>query len=233
MQKKKIIICSRRSDSNRRRDSQNKSNFRSITMDSKLSYLLEMKQAVANFFNISTDIIIESSIICPKHIFALNRDKDFMLLYNQTYNQEIGHNAGVNELHVPSDNNILVSDTFDDNFNNNVMDEDTDEQSSDEEYFYEEAQTETITLDLDRSKTSHRFCFVCNKTITDALTKMITKEVMADVFINKNIVIKKDSRCCLDHYKYLKEDAMDRIIVFDKSIALNKNEIQVISQHLN
>ena len=83
------------------------------------------------------------------------------------------------------------------------MDEDTDEQSSDEEYFYEEAQTETITLDFDRSKTSHRFCFVCNKTITDALTKMITKEAMADVFINKNIVIKEDSRCCLDHYKNL------------------------------
>lgn len=65
----------------------------------------------------------------------------------------------------------------------------------------------------------------------DGKLRKVTKEAMAEIFINRKIVVKSDSRCCIEHYKnpkYLTEEAINSISVFKKSTVLNKTEIEIL-----
>ena len=63
--------------------------------------------------------------------------------------------------------------------------------------------------------------------------KLVGEEACADIFINSNIIVRPNSRCCSEHFlnqKYLKKESIRNISVYLNKTKLNNNQIKNLIQ---
>jgi len=74
------------------------------------------------------------------------------------------------------------------------------EESCNELYFIDnDKDNEHLSLDINRTISSNKSCFVCKANSNDTNLKSISKDGIIDVYLKKKILIKINSRCCESH----------------------------------
>lgn len=92
-----------------------------------------------------------------------------------------------------------------------------------------------INVDVERTKSGHRNCVICNRKNTSAKLKLVSTEAIIDVFVKRNVLIPFTSRACQWHFQQSKlftDEAIEQITTYDTSTRLDKRMVEELLVHL-
>lgn len=249
--KVKCLVCKKRGDIIGRK------NMRSFNEES----LISRKQNICEYLSIDPSSIKENSVICTKHLIEFyknNKSNNFnsqqielndhidinnnQIIFSQSNTDPNNkmYEEGLIFLNNNNLNNIVenqeeINDQYD---SNSSSDEQDDDDVDDDSYYCLEdknsIESEELILDINRTVISNKSCFVCKANSKDINLKSISKDGIVEVFIQKKILIKENSRCCEHHLKngYLKDEDIEKLNVYSSFSKMEKKDVEKLIEKL-
>ena len=84
-----------------------------------------------------------------------------------------------------------------------------------------------VKINIPRTYSTHQWCIICKR--SDKKLHRISDEIIANVFIQKGILISQGARCCsihFDQFNNLKDGEIDKIETVQEYIQLNSEKIE-------
>ena len=97
-----------------------------------------------------------------------------------------------------------------------------------------------VTLNIQRTKTSHKACIICEKKSNYSFKsnnlRRINNETITEVFALKNVKVPYDSRACPEYFtenNMLSDDAISEIVSFKNTSDYTETELEVLIESLH
>ena len=174
-------------------------------------------------------------IICKKHLFTYSErpltetNQIEMINQNQDYNNNVIENENEflnDQTETLDDQSITDATEIQTETSNISITAKTNESLKKRKI---PAKKDSITLNFDRTKSTHKKCFVCNKEAGLVRFSEINDEGIIEVYIKTGILIAPGSRCCRNHLsenKHLLNDELQNLAIYKDEIELDHKKIE-------